>query len=129
LSAAYRHGKYAASAVDIAGASAARYAGDWYLRLRGTAAFQSGSHGLSFSVLARRIGGDPDDLTELHSGLGEDIVTLGPGSIDLAPTAFVAARWQRRLTRRFGCSATASWNRQEGIPNRAGLTVGVFTRW
>jgi len=129
VSAGYRHGKYVASAVDIANASAAYYVGDWYLRLRGTGAFQSGTQGLSFSVLARRIGGNPDDLTEVQSGFGEDIVTLGPGSVDLAPTAFVAARWQRRLTHRFGCSATASWNRQEGIPNRAGLTVGVFTRW
>ena len=129
LSASYRHGKYATSAVDIASASAARYAGDWYVRLRGTAAFQSGTQGLSFSVLARRIGGNPDDLAEVQSGFGEDIVTLGPGSVDLAPTAFVAARWQRRLTSRFGGSATASWNRQEGIPNRAGLTLGVFTRW
>ena len=129
VSVGYRHGEYTASAVDLAMASAARYAGDWYLRLRGTGAFQSGSKGLSFSFLARRIGGNADDLAELHGGLGEDIVTLGPGSVDLAPTAFVAARWQRRLTSRFGCSVAASWNRQKGIPNRAGLTVGVFTRW
>jgi len=129
LSAGYRHGDYVASAVEIANASAAYYVRDWYLRLRGTAAFQSGSEGLSLSLLARRIGGNPDDLAEVQGGFGEDIVTLGPGAVDLAPTAFVAARWQRRLTTRFGCSATASWNRQEGIPNRAGLTVGVFTRW
>lgn len=129
VSAGYRHGEYVASAVDIANASAAYYVGDWYLRARGTAAFQSGSEGLSLSVLARRIGANPDDLAEVQGGFGEDIVTLGPGLVDLAPTAFVAARWQRRLTSRFGCSAAASWNRQEGIPNRAGLTLGVFTRW
>lgn len=129
VSAGYRHGEYAASAVDIANASAAHYTGNWYLRLRGTGAFQSGSQGFSFSLLARLIGGNPDDLAELQGGLGQDIVTLGPGSVDLAPTAFVAARWQRRLTTRFGGSVTASWNRQEGIPNRAGLTVGIFTRW
>ena len=129
VSAGYRHSDYAASAVDVAMAGAAHYVGAWYLRLRGTAAFQGGSEGLSFSFLARRIGANPDDLAEVQSGLGEEIVTLGPGLVDLAPTAFVAARWQRRLTSRFGCSATASWNRQEGIPNRAGLTVGVFTRW
>lgn len=129
FSAGYRHAEYAASAVDVANASAAHYKGDWYLRLRGTAAFQSGSEGLSFALLARRIGGNPDDLAELQGGLGEDILTLAPGSVDLTPTAFVAARWQRRLSSRFGGSVTASWNRQQGIPDRAGLTVGAFTRW
>ena len=129
FSAGYRYGEYAASVVNVAIAGAAHYTGNWYLRARGTAAFQGGTEGFSGSLLARWLGSNPDDLAEIQGGLGQDIVTLGPGLVDLTPTSFVAARWQRRLTTRFGLSVNGSWNRQEGIPDRAGLAIGVFTRW
>ena len=127
LSAGYRYAAYTNSNVDLANASVARYTGDWYLRARGTLAFQGGATGFALGLLGRRTFATSDDLAELQGGFGQEIVTLGPGAIDLAPTAFVAGRWQKRFGARWGGSIGASWNRQEGIPNRAGLTFGVFT--
>jgi YaiO family outer membrane protein len=128
-SAGWRQLSYAAADVGIAAASAAKYAGDWYLRARVTLAFQGGREGPGLSLLARRALGGADDLAEVQGGLGQEVVTLAPQVVDVARTAFLAARWQRRLGLRWGCSAAASWARQERIPDRAGLTLGLFSRW
>ena len=127
LSAGYRYGDYTNTNVDMANASLAKYAGDWYLRARGTLAFQGGATGFALGVLARRTFATADDLAEAQGGFGQEVVILGPGSVDLAPTAWFAARWQKRFASRWGGSIGGSWNHQEGIPNRAGLTFGLFS--
>jgi YaiO family outer membrane protein len=129
LSAGWRRLAYAATDVGIASASAARYQGDWYLRARVSAAFQGGREGPGGALLARRTFGNADDLVEAQGGLGQEVVTLAPQVVDVVRTAFLAARGQRRMAARWGVSAAATWNRQDGIPDRAGLTLGVFSRW
>ena len=126
VSAGYRHMKYSSTDVHMANASVAKYTGDWYLRARGTAASQEGAPGFALGFLARRTFASADDLVEAQGGFGKEVVILAPGSFVLAPTANVAARFQRRLGEHWGLSISGSWNRQEGIPNRAGLTFGVF---
>jgi len=128
-SASYRRMSYATSGVNLWGASIAKYAGNWYVIARLTAVPQSGRLGGGVSLLARRYLETADDYVDLSAGTGNEIVTLAADSVAVDRSQFLAARLQRFLTARVGVSVAATYNTQQGIPTRRGLTVAAMYRW
>ena len=128
-SASYRRMSYATSGVNLWGASLAKYAGNWYVVARLTAVPQAGRLGGGISLLARRYLETADDYVDLSAGTGNEIVTLAADSVAVDRSRFLAARLQRFLTARVGVSVAATYNTQQGIPTRRGLTVAAMYRW
>jgi YaiO family outer membrane protein len=130
LSAGYRRMSFPVDVVDIFALSAAAYRGPWYLRARAIAVPTSGSTGLAGALTARRYLGRDDRFAEVQGGAGREVVLLGVGpEVDLRSTGFVAARAEVRLRERWGVAGGLSWNAEEGIPARFGITLGGFTVW
>ncbi len=129
VSAGYRRMSYPGGGVDLWGASVAKYAGDWYLRVRGVAVPQHGELGGSLGLLVRRYLGTPDDLVDLSGAAGKEVVTVGPGPLlEVRTSTELALRLQRFVTPRLGLSLTGTYAAEQGIPARTGLTVGVVRR-
>ncbi|MGH7561783.1 MAG: YaiO family outer membrane beta-barrel protein, partial [Gemmatimonadales bacterium] len=130
LSAGYRRMSFPIDAVDILSASVAAYRGWWYLRARAIAVPTAGSTGFSGGLTARRYFGRADRFAEVQGGGGKEVVLVGVGPmVELRSLGFVSARGEALLDRRWGVSGGLSWNAEEGIPSRYGLTVGLFTVW
>ena len=130
ISAGYRRMAFLGAGVDLWSASAARYAGSWYLRSRLTLVPQAGRLGASGSLLARRYLRSDLDLVELQAGVGREVVVIGAGPVvDVRGTRFVAARAQVEIARGFALAVAATVNDQKGLPTRRGLTVSVTHRW
>ncbi len=128
LSAGYRRLSYAGGGVDVWALSAAKYAGDWYLRARGTLVPTAGTVGGALGLLVRRYLGTSDDLVDVSASAGKDVVTLGPALLEVRTTTEAALRVQRFVTARWGLSATATYAGEQGIPTRIGMTVGLMRK-
>lgn len=129
--ASYRRMSFAETAADIVGAAVNRYAGDWLLQGRGQVVMSGGRTGAGGRVNARRYHrGDPDRLVEAGFGLGQEVVVLGAGiPTALRSTRSASARIRWRLMGRWGVEVVGGWNREEGVPDRAGASVGMFISW
>lgn len=128
-SASYRRMSYAASGVNLWGASLAKYVGNWYVIARVTAVPQAGRLGGGVSLLVRRYLQTADDYLDFSAGTGSEVVTLAADSVAVDRSQFVSARLQRFVTARIGFSLAATYNTQQGIPTRRGLAVGAMVRW
>ncbi len=128
LSAGYRRMSYAGGGVDVWAASAAKYAGNWYLRVRGTLVPTAGTVGGALGLLVRRYLASSDDLVDVSASAGKDVVTLGPALLEVRSTTEAALRVQRFVTPRWGLSATATYASEQGIPTRTGVTIGILRR-
>jgi YaiO family outer membrane protein len=118
------------ASVAIYGVGLARYAGDWYLRGRMTAAPQSDRTGTAGTLLARRYFGSASDLLEMHVGTGQEVIVLPPpAAAALRRTAFVALRGARTLTPVLVGTVGASLDRDEGLGIRRGVRLGTEVRW
>jgi len=129
VSAGYRRMGYAGHGVDLWGASLGKYVGNWYLVARATAVPQSGKLGGGASLLVRRYFATADDYVDLSGGAGSEVATLAADSVTVSATRYLAADWQHFVTPRLGLTLGATWNAQQGIPNRRGLMLGVLYRW
>ncbi len=128
-SAGYRRMGYAGNGVNLWGASLGKYAGDWYVVVHATAVPQSGKLGGGAWLLVRRYLATADDYVDVSGGAGSEVATLAADSVAVSHTRFLAANLQRFVTPRFGLTLGATWNAQQGIPNRRGLVLGVVYRW
>ena len=128
VSAGYRHMSFVGQGVGIWHASLAKYAGDWYLHARATAVPQAGKLGGGLALEARRYLATADDYLDVMGGAGNEVVTLASGPV-VAASRFLAGRYQGFFTRHLGATIGGTWNAQQGIPDRRGLTVGVLYRW
>jgi len=128
-SAGYRRMNYAGSGVNLWGASLARYAGNWYLVARLTAVPQSGRLGGGVSLLVRRYLETADDFLDVSGGTGAEVVTLAADSVAVERSRFLAVRLQRFVTTTVGFALAATYNTQQGIPTRRGLSLGAMYRW
>ncbi len=129
VSASYRRMTYPGGGVDLWGASAAKYAGDWYVRVRGVAVPRNGELGGSLGLLVRRYLGTPDDLVDVSGAAGKEVVTVGPGPLlELRTTTELALRLQKFVTPRTGLSLIATYAAEQGIPTRTGLTAGIIRK-
>lgn len=130
VSAGYRRMAFLGTGVSLWSASAAKYAGYWYVRSRLTVVPQAGRVGASAGLLARRYLRSDLSLVELQGGVGREVVVLGAGPVvDVRPTQFVAGRAQVEVARGLALAVTATLDAQEGLPNRRGITVSVLHRW
>jgi YaiO family outer membrane protein len=115
--------------VGIISGGMARYAGDWYLRLKATLAHHPGGASPGAALLIRRYGGDRDRFLELAGGYGNELVTLGPGSVARRSAGSLFVRGQTLLGGWWGANLGASFAADEGQPRRAGIAMGAFLRW
>jgi YaiO family outer membrane protein len=107
----------------------ARYAGSWYLRLKGTLAHLPEGVSPGAALILRRYGETRDQFVELAGGYGKELVTLGPGLVVRRSAGSVAARGQTLIGAWWGASAGASFAADEGQPRRVGIALGAFLRW
>jgi YaiO family outer membrane protein len=128
-SAGYRRMNYAGRGVDLWGASLGKYVGNWYVVARATAVPQSGRLGGGAWLLVRRYLQTADDYVDVSGGAGSEVATLAADSIAVSHTQFLAARAQHFVSPRVGLTLGATWNVQQGIPARRGLTFGAMYRW
>jgi YaiO family outer membrane protein len=129
-SAGWRLMSFPGQRVDIWDASLARYAGAWYLRARLTAVPQSGRLGGGLALEARRYLRTADDYLDVSAGAGNEVVTLPPPAAPVvAASRFLAARYQGFFTTHVGIGAGATYNAQQGVPDRRGIQVGLIYRW
>lgn len=116
----------------LATASAARYAGDWLVRLRVVADFAAERPGVSPSVSARYLrdaaaGAVP--AFEVSAGQGREVIADAPApAVSLRRTWFVAARGSWAVHPHALVVGGGSFAR-EGGTNRPGVEVGVQVRW
>lgn len=121
--------RYADVDVPVYSLGLGRYAGDWYLRARASAAPQSGSIGTSGALVVRRYFGNATDLVEASAADGREVVTLAPGLTELRRSRSASLRGQRMLGATVGGSLALSIADEGGLPTRRGADVGVFVRW
>lgn len=115
--------------VGIISGGMARYAGDWYLRLKATLAHHPGGASPGAALLIRGYGGDRDRFVELAGGYGNELVTLGPRSVVRRSAGSLSARGQTLLGAWWGANLGASFAADEGQPRRVGIAIGAFLRW
>lgn len=127
-SAGYRRMSFPGTSVNIWDASLAKYAGDWYLRARLMAVPQSGRLGGGLALEARRYLRTADDYLDASAGVGHEVITL-PIAPVVAASRFLAARYQGFFSTHVGISVGATYNSQQGIPDRRGLALGIICRW
>lgn len=116
--------------VDIFGAGLAKYYRNWYFRGVTTMSTLAGGSAFSFSGMARRFLDPPREYLEISTGVGREVVVLGPGpTVDVRNTRFLQGRIQRFFNSWWGLSAGLTYNRFEGAPERIGLSFGLITRF
>jgi YaiO family outer membrane protein len=129
-SAGYRLMSFPGQHVNIWDGSLARYAGPWYLRARLTAVPQSGKLGGGLAVEARRYLRTADDYLDVSAGVGNEVVTVPlPTPPLIASSRFLAARYQGFFSIHVGAGVGATYNAQQGIPDRRGVAIGIIYRW
>jgi len=125
----YRRMAFEVEKLGIVSGGVARYAGHWYLRLKGTLAHLSEGVSPGAALILRRYGETRDQFVELTGGYGKELVTLGPGSVVRRSAGSVAARGQTLIGAWWGASAGASFAVDEDQPRRVGIALGAFLRW
>jgi len=129
----YRFMTFENTDVHITSASAARFLGPWYSRVRLSHATSGNlaDGSLSAAGLLRRylVTDDATQFVEAGAGVGGEAVTTGVGAIDVRRTSFVTVSGQRYVRRTLGLGATITHATFEGIPRRTGASVSLLARW
>lgn len=116
--------------VDIFGVGLAEYYGNWYFRGVASMSTLAGSSAFSFSSMARRFLDPPREYVEVSTGIGREVVVLGPGpTVEVRDTRFLQGRLQKFFNSRWGLSAGLMYNRFSGAPERVGFSLGLITRF
>jgi len=129
ISGSYRRMSYPGQSVNLWGASIAKYLAHWYVVARATAVPQAGKLGGGAWLTVRRYLATTDDYLEVSGGGGSEVVTLAADSVTVNTSQFLAARLVQYLTVRVALTAGATWNVQQGLPARRGLSLGLGYRW
>jgi YaiO family outer membrane protein len=128
-SAGYRRMSFSGSGVNLWSASLAKYVGNWYVVARGTAVPQSGKLGGGVGLLVRRYFQSANDFLDVSGGTGSEVVTLGADSVNVSRSQSLSVRLQHFVSARVGLTIAATFDTQQGIPNRRGLVFGGLYRW
>jgi len=129
-SAGYRLMNFTQNRVHLGFLSLATYYEAWFILEKMTLFQSSTSQGYSLTFSGRRYLATVDDFIETRLGFGRSVVLLGAGPyIDVRNSKFAVVMIQKFFRPTWGVSANISLNREEGLPPRNGLTMGLIYRW
>lgn len=129
LSAGYRRADYARSGSNTWMVGAARYIGNWYIRVRPSATEVGGSVGFAVIGTARRYLGRPNEHVGLVVARGREIVVFpGEAGVEARDALAGSVFYQRDIGRKAGIRLGLE-GVDDGDLSRWGFLTGILWRW
>ena len=129
-SGSYRYLGYFKNEIQTWGISFAKYMGDWFLHEKTNIFSGKKSQGYTQTFLFRRYLGVVDHYLEVRVGGGKTIALVGLGpKIATRSTNFCTVSYQTFFNPDWGLSSTITYNEEDQLPVRVGLSIGLIRRW
>ena len=128
VAASLRRMSFPGFSIRFFGLAGAKYLPNWYLRAKVTMLNRAEGNALQGSLMARRYFGGSDNIVELQSGYGNEVVAVSAGEVDLRTSWFLLLKGQLFFTDHFGAYLITTINNEAGLRYK-GFVAGILYRW